>query len=65
MTDQSKVTVRAQIWFCDMAVESHEAAVDALNMALDNMRHDCKDKFQEALESIGAKDVKVDLQVIG
>lgn len=65
MSNDRRITARAQIWFDDMAVESHQAAMDALNMALDSVRQGCKDKFKDALESIGAKNVRVDIQVIG
>lgn len=54
-----KLTVHLSIWFDDMAAESTDDARDAVNLALAEMHDACAGELTDALEAIGAKDVRV------
>lgn len=58
-----KLTVHLHIWFDDMAAESTEAAGEAIEQALFEMRAHCTEEITLALESIGAKDVRLETVV--
>lgn len=65
MSDKrNKLSVRALIQFNEIAVESHQDAIDAVNQALAEMREHCSEKMRDALELVGAKDVTVSLTVV-
>jgi len=54
-----KLTVHLSIWFDDMAAESTDDASEAVKQALVSMDSHCHGELEAALESIGAKDVKI------
>ncbi|OZB37539.1 MAG: hypothetical protein B7X50_12395 [Alishewanella sp. 34-51-39] len=58
-----KLTVHLNIWFDDVAAESTDDARDAVRQALVQMHEHCTDEVTLALESIGAKDVRLDTVV--
>lgn len=53
------LTVHLNIWFDDIAAESTDAANDAVKQALAQMYDHCRGELEAALESIGAKDVRI------
>jgi hypothetical protein len=58
-----KLTVHLHIWFNDLAAESTDAASEAVKQALVEMHGHCKDELTLALESVGAKDVRLETVV--
>ena len=54
-----KLTVHLSIWFDDMAAESTDDAVEAVKQSLASMHDHCRLELSDALEAIGAKDVKI------
>lgn len=58
-----KLTVHVNVWFDDMAAESSDDARDAVKQALVGMHDHCRGELAEALEAIGAKDVRVETLV--
>jgi hypothetical protein len=58
-----KLTVHLNIWFDDLAAESTDDARDAVKLALVSMHEHCQGELSTALESIGAKDVRLETVV--
>lgn len=58
-----KLTVHLNIWFDDLAAESTDDARDAVKAALIGMHDHCNTELTTALESIGAKDIRMDTVV--
>jgi hypothetical protein len=54
-----KLTVHLNIWFDDIAAESTDDARDAVKLALISMHDHCHGELSTALESIGAKEVRL------
>ena len=55
-----KLTVHLNIWFDDLAAENTDDAREAVKLALVSMHDHCNSELTSALESIGAKDVRMD-----
>lgn len=55
-----KLTVHLHLTFEDMAAESTADAADAVKQALHEMHEHCQSQLADALESIGARDVKLE-----
>lgn len=64
MTTKRNLTACVRVCFNDMAAESHQDVVDALNQILTEMHDHCSAQIKDALEAVGAKDVTVDLRII-
>ena len=54
-----KLTVHVNVWFDDLAAESTDDARDAVKLALVGMHDHCQNELTTALESIGAKDIRM------
>jgi len=54
-----KLTVHLNIWFDDLAAENTDDARDAVKLALVGMEDHCQNELAIALESIGAKEVRL------
>jgi len=58
-----KLTVHVNLWFDDLAAESTDDARDAVKQAIFAMHDHCRGEFVDALEAIGAKDVRMETVV--
>lgn len=58
-----KLTVHLSIWFDDMMAESTDDAADAVKESLSRMHDHCQSELSDALELIGAKDVRLETVV--
>lgn len=58
-----KLTVHLNVWFDDMAAESTDDARDAVKQALVGMHEHCRSELADALEAVGAKDVRLETLV--
>ena len=58
-----KLTVALHIHFNDLHAENTDDAAAAVKSALCEMEAECHGKLGDALESIGARDVKIDMVV--
>ncbi len=58
-----KLTAHVIVWFDDMAAESSDDARDAVKQALVGMHPHCQAEITDALEAIGAKDVRLETVV--
>lgn len=56
-----KVTVHLNVWFNDMAAASVDDAMDAIKQALVEMQDKYQSELADALEAIGASDVKISM----
>jgi len=54
-----KCTVHVNVWFDDMMAENIDDARDAIKQVVFDMHEHCVSELSAALESIGAKDVRV------
>lgn len=58
-----KLSVHLRIHFDDIIAEDSDAASDAVKQALMEMHDQCESKLSDALESIGARDVRIEMVV--
>lgn len=58
-----KLSVHLRIHFDDMMAEDSDAAFDAVKQALMEMHDQCESKLADALEAIGARDVRIEMVV--
>ena len=58
-----KLTVSMHISFNDLDAENTDDARDAVKQAMVEMQADCHNQIAEALESVGARAVKIDMVV--
>ena len=56
-----KITVHLNVWFNDMAAESTDDAMDAIRQALVAMQDKYQAELADALQAVGASDVKVSM----
>jgi len=58
-----KLTVAMHIHFNDLEAENTTDAAEAVKSAVCEMQAECHSQIADALESVGARDVKIDMVV--